>query len=286
MLDDIRFRLKEIRSSYQLEVRVPHYPRFVAAARLLGGIRIKTSSSGEYWHFAPSVEARVRELCISLWGTDGTLHKNSDLVTLHWKPDDLRWEKETWLVGRLIAVRPHRDSNVQLGWGVTLLKGGFGSRGGSIKNPALDPLDGTVLEILNVPRSIAEITRRDTPNITIIEPETPRQPVSQTALRTRRDELLEELAILNQVLKDKQGPPAEPLLCRCGSHECPPDGYTTAEIAELASVTRQTVIQWCKNGTLPAVKHRGKGNWIVLRPLPKYIRGIELPTAPHPRDSA
>ncbi|MFF8918435.1 helix-turn-helix domain-containing protein [Streptomyces sp. NPDC015032] len=280
MLSDIRFRLKEIRSNYQLEVRVPHYPRFVAAARLLGGILIKTSDSSEHWHFAPSVEARVRELCISTWGTDGTLHKNSDLVTLHWQPDDLRWDKEAWLAGRLIALRPYRDSSVQLGWGVTVVQGGFPGRGGSIKNPALDPHDDTIVEILHVPRGIAEITRRDTPNVTIVEPETPGQPVSHAALRARRDELLDELAILNQVLADKKGPAAEPLPCRCGSHECPPDGYTTAEIAEIAPVTRQTVIQWCKNGTLPAVKY-GK-NWIVLRPLPKYVRGIELPAAPQP----
>ncbi|MFB6984429.1 hypothetical protein [Streptomyces sp. NPDC056304] len=89
MLNNIRFRILELRFGYRLEVRVPHYPRFVVAARLLGGILAKTSARGEHGHFDSRVEPRVRDLCISTWGTDGTLHKNGDLVTLHWPIDDL-----------------------------------------------------------------------------------------------------------------------------------------------------------------------------------------------------
>ncbi|MFF8618296.1 helix-turn-helix domain-containing protein [Streptomyces sp. NPDC015350] len=275
MLNDIRFTRKELPSGYRLVVHVPPYPGFATPARLLGGVLNKNLQNVQRWHFDPRSEKRVRDLCISIWGTDGTLHKNNDLVALHWGFDDLPWEKEVWLVGRLIAFRPHRDSHVQLGWGVTLLQGGFFESGGSIKNPRLDPKKGTVLEIRDVPRGIAKSVQRTTEGITVVEPENPGPPLPREDLQARREELLEELSFLNQLLKDNQGPDAEPLRCRCGRHECPPVGYTPAEVAELASVTSQTVISWCRTGKIPAVRNGGR--WIVLHPLPQYVRGIPLP---------
>jgi hypothetical protein len=52
-----------------------------------------------------------------------------------------------------------------------------------------------------------------------------------------------------------------PIGCRCGSHTCPPVGYSVAQYAEMKGKKPQTVMAWCRNGKVPAVQHNGR--WYI-----------------------
>ncbi|GAA3086438.1 hypothetical protein GCM10020000_86390 [Streptomyces olivoverticillatus] len=184
----------------------------------------------------------------------------------------LRWvipdgyDQELWLAGRFIARRDARDYPVHLGFGVTLVKGGFPSSGGSMKYPRLEPYDDTVLEIRFVPRAAAEKVTASNPDVTVVGTE---EPLDAETLARYRDQALDDLRQINALLGEPTVEPSEPLPCRCGQHECPPEGLTVAEVAERASVTYGTVLQWCRTGAVKA--RRFNSRWIILNPLPDRI---------------
>lgn len=130
-------------------VKSPFNKAFVARARELNGKWVASSSE---WAFDGRDEARVREACIELYGNDGSTQ--ASLVTLRvtlgsWDGPDIT------LGGRSLVRRRGRDYRVNLGEGVVVLEGGFPSCGGSMKNPRVDPQDGTVLEVRDFPESLA-----------------------------------------------------------------------------------------------------------------------------------
>lgn len=252
--------------------RITPHPAFPVAARLLGGFKHMSTGDHETWTFDVGIEGRVRTLCIDIWGTDGSLATDLDTVTLRWIVPDAR-ERELWLAGRLVARREQRDDPVRLGNGVTVVQGGFWPAGGSKKNPRLDPYDGTVVEIRNVPRAAADTAAALDGDVTVIETD---EPLSKEKLSERRDQLLDDLRAINELLDEHVVPAAEPLRCRCGRHECPPEGYTVAEIAELVGVTATTVSVWCRTGAIAA--HRFGGRWIVPEPLPERVGRTRIPS--------
>ncbi|MFI0790893.1 helix-turn-helix domain-containing protein [Streptomyces lydicus] len=145
--------------------------------------------------------------------------------------------------------------------------------GGSKKNPRLNPYDGTVVEIRNVPRTAADRAAAVDDDVTVIETD---EPPSKEELSERRDQSLDDLRTINGLLDEHAVPSAEPLRCRCGRHECPPEGYTVTEIAELVGVTANTVSAWCRTEALAA--HRVGGRWIVPEPLPEYVGRTRIPS--------
>ncbi|MFF9786375.1 helix-turn-helix domain-containing protein [Streptomyces nigrescens] len=253
--------------------RITPHPAFPDAARLLGGFKHMATGDHETWTFDSGIESQVRALCIDIWGTDGSPATDLDTVTLRWTVPD-EWVQELWLAGRLIARREQRDDPVQLGHKVTVIQGGFWPAGGSKKNPRLDPYDGTVVEIRGIPRAAAAKAAAADNDVTIIETN---DPLSKEELRERRDQLLDDLRTINGLLDEHVVPPAEPLRCRCGLHECPPEGYTVTEVAELAGVTASTVNLWCRTGVIAA--YRVGGRWIVPKPLPERVGRTRIP--PH-----
>ena len=130
-------------------VKSPYNKNFVDAAGKLNGKWV--SGSGE-WAFDGRDEARVRESCIAIYGTDGTTQ--AALVTLRVTLGGIDGIEIT-LGGRSLVRRPGRDSRVKLGDGVVVLEGGFPSSGGSVKNPRVAPLPGTVLEVRDFPAALA-----------------------------------------------------------------------------------------------------------------------------------
>ncbi|MEU5242382.1 helix-turn-helix domain-containing protein [Streptomyces lydicus] len=263
--------------------RITPHPAFPKAARLLGGIKQMTTGVHEIWAFDAGIEDRVRTLCLDIWGTDGSLAYDLDTVTLRWTVPD-EWEQELWLAGRFVARRDQRDAPVRLGRKVTVLQGGFWPAGGSKKNPRINPYDGTVVEIRSVPRAAADRAAAVDDDVTVIETD---EPLGREELRERRDQLLDDLRTINGLLDEHVVPSAEPLRCRCGRHECPPEGYTVTEIAELVGVTANTVSAWCRTGALAA--HRVGGRWIVPEPLPERVGRTRIPsqrTARMPPDEA
>ncbi|MBE9500755.1 helix-turn-helix domain-containing protein [Streptomyces sp. GKU 257-1] len=287
----VRISRTVLKRSVRLNVRVTPDLDFPAAARALGGRRTRTSPHHHWWQFDARQEPRVRQVCARVFGTDGTWEKDRDLVAVRWRID---WSpfsdsRELWLAGRFIAGRYERDETVTLGWGVIVAEGGFHDAGGSRKNPRINPVDNTVLEIQDLPRAAVEAEQNrpvhswETKELTVIETGPPAPSTGE--LRRRREELLHELATLNTLLDQRATAPAAPRRCRCGRHECPPEGYTVTDVARLAHRSPNTITEWCRTGALPAV--RTGGQWTILPPLPDRVgrTTIARPTTPDTHDS-
>lgn len=174
-------------SSGRLVLKAPYLPAFPARARALGG-----RWDGAVWAFDSRDEARVRALCLELYGTDG---EETETVEVLVRPRLTRsWgDKAFYGLGRQLAYRATRDARVALGDGVTLLEGAFEARGGSAKHPCIGETEGVVLLVRDVPRALAEAA-------IAAEPETySLAPVSQAedprpALEARIARLRAELA--------------------------------------------------------------------------------------------
>lgn len=139
---------KEQNGKKVMVVNSPYHPIFVSRAQKLGG---KFKGAGQ-WIFDARDEDRVREALIDAYGTDGQVRPK--LVTLRMAPKTI-YARSVFL-DRAILSRISRDSRVKLGEGVVILQGGFYSSGGSAKYPQIGPaLEGTVIEVRDVPENIA-----------------------------------------------------------------------------------------------------------------------------------
>lgn len=110
-------------------------------------------------------------------------------------------EQEFWFAGRRIARRPARDSAVQLGEGVLVVEGEFPPAGGSVKYPALEDVDGIVLEIRDVPADHPDLQQD---GVTILGGTTGAGLDDETraALVAEREALMARLAEINALLGD------------------------------------------------------------------------------------
>lgn len=134
-----------------LSVKSPYHNDFVKRARELGGKWNHPVANA--WNFSPRHEALVRQLCLDVYGTDGTpvdtviVHVNLDKVSLY---DEL-------FVGPVQALKKWgRDSRPQLGVGCVVVQGGLHASGGSRNHPRITFDVGTVIEIPGVPAPFAE----------------------------------------------------------------------------------------------------------------------------------
>jgi hypothetical protein len=160
-------------------------------ARAIGG---RFDSATKAWHFDVRDEQRVRNLAREVYGTDGT---PGQTVTVRLDISAFRNEGSVFLLGREIATRPSRDAPVRLGRGVIVVAGGFDWRGGSVKNPRLDPDDGTVLEIRDVPAEHSDLQRDD---VQIID-----QSIDVGALLAERERLLARVAEIDATIASQEG---------------------------------------------------------------------------------
>ncbi|GAA2321802.1 hypothetical protein GCM10010149_88600 [Nonomuraea roseoviolacea subsp. roseoviolacea] len=130
-----------------LVVEVPYHPDFAPKAKDIGG----KWQGGDIYHFDPRDEERVRALLQETFGTDGAATELVDVRFNISKYVGFRRFDAIWLFGRQIVRRPGRDMRVQYGPGVVLVEGGFPGSGGSRANPDLDPKEGTVVEVRDIP---------------------------------------------------------------------------------------------------------------------------------------
>ncbi len=170
----------------------PYNPDWPALAKRIGG---RWNPEIKAWTFNPRDEDKVRELAIRLFGTDGETGMAAT-VTVQYDIYSAfnNYTDDCWLFGRKIAWRPKRDDTVRLGDGVIILKGGFKPSGGSMKYPEIAPLDGTILEIRDVPAGHADL---NDPCVMVVEQTTDRE-----ALIKERDKLLVRLAEIDELLKN------------------------------------------------------------------------------------
>jgi hypothetical protein len=155
----------------EVHVTSPYNVSFINQARSLNG---KWDRDQGEWVFDARDEGRVRKLCLWYYGTDGDTA--GPLTTLHVSLDGCGYETDLELGGRVLARRPGRDYRVQLGEGVVLIAGGFPARGGSAKNPCVDPRPGTVLEVRDFPLALARklAAARGKPAVKIVTPVDPK----------------------------------------------------------------------------------------------------------------
>ena len=131
-------------------VRTPFDAGFIKKARALAGMW-----RGEAWEFPASQEDRVRELCHTTFGTDGSPVATVTLrVTATANISVIR--DSFRIGGRTIAWATARYSGARLGRYIVHLSGRIDS-GGSRKYWTTEIAAGSVFEILKFPKPAAEI---------------------------------------------------------------------------------------------------------------------------------
>lgn len=213
----------------------PYHPDLPAQARKLGG---RFDRASKAWAFDARDEQRVRDLATKIYGTDGSTAV--ELVTVHLDLDKIPGDDQSlWVAGREIARRPGRDYSVKLGENVVILEGGFPGSGGSMKYPALEARDGTILEVRDLPRSAVEA--EDPDGITIVDV----RALEVDALLAERERLLARLAEIDAQLPEPEGTEA-----------------TTRQAAQVLGVSVRTVQRWAKEGKVDACKN-DRGHWVI-----------------------
>lgn len=178
-----------------LIVHTPYDPKFPDRAYYLGG---RFEDLGRSWTFDARDERRVRELVREIYGTDGSDADAEKLVSVRLDLDEVPGYGEIRLAGRRIAWRPARDERVRLADGVVVIKGGFSPAGGSRNNPSPSYLPGTVLEVRDVPLSVARKMTDEAPGAEIVNAIA----VERSALLAERDRLVARLAAIDVRLSE------------------------------------------------------------------------------------
>jgi len=183
------------REGSTVAVETPYHPTWPPSARSLGG---RWDPDRRVWRFDARDEERVRALIAELFG-----NPDEPRVTVRIKAEGLNtaYVGSFFAMGREILSRRGRDAEVQLGEGVVLLAGGYPASAGSRQNPAIGrPLEGTILEVRDVPLSLARRACQANAAYSIIDPAADRRVALETeaaSLRRRLAEVEAELAALS-----------------------------------------------------------------------------------------
>lgn len=179
----------------QLHVKSPYNSKFVGQAKALGG-----KWRDEAWVFDIRDEARVRELCRELYGSDGL---TADTITLRieWREEGSSDKGPIEVSGRPIARAFGRDSGAKLADGIVQLAGGFSS-GGSVKNWVTRVRGGTIVLVRDFSRARAEelIAGNSDTSLRIYSIEPEQQPIDRDALEAERSRLQARLAEIEVLL--------------------------------------------------------------------------------------
>ncbi len=147
--------MKEVKTIIDKEfikIESPYNRAFITKARQIQG-----KWNSPYWVFPLRNKEYVINALIDIYGDCGNL---SDVeiprvevtLDLNKYPYDCCIKIDTLV----IAERKSRDENVILSSDVIVMQGGFEESGGSAKYPNIKPLNGTVLRVNNVPKTVAE----------------------------------------------------------------------------------------------------------------------------------
>ena len=175
-------------------VKSDYSKEFIKRAKMLEGVW-KTP----YWVFPEENEEQVRSLLMDIYGEDGTPQETVDLLVDISQMDD---DDTLSLCGRILCARRGRDSQVKLGEGVILMKGGFTRCGGSAKYPRVSPEEGTVLKVKRCPMSVYERVKE----MPFVSLDCSKKDASNTAqtrerLMKEKEELLLRLASIDAELE-------------------------------------------------------------------------------------
>lgn len=141
--------------STKLQLTSPYSPALPTRCRALGG---KWNAETKKWYFDTRDADRVRAMVLETFGIDPLAAPDEapELVTVRLSLDAFNTSaRELWMFGREIAHQPDRDGRPSLGRDVIVVNGGF-LGGGSRANPAMNAKPGTILEVRDVPRPLAD----------------------------------------------------------------------------------------------------------------------------------
>lgn len=263
----------ETTANGRIALCTPYNPDLPAQAKALGG---RWDATSRAWTFDARDEERVRDLARTVFGTDGSAADQADLVTIRTTVDDARAPKhgaaQSYCLGRLIATRRGRDEDVSLGQGVVLISGGFAGAGGSTTYPQISPLDGTIVEIRDVPRAALEGFDGE---FAIVS-----ETFDADALFAERAKLEARLQEIGQQLAAHGVITADPEETPTVAHAVPADaagpgvitvridiefdgtqGASTSAFAAVAGRSARTVRRWAAAGRIPAT--RTSRGWII-----------------------
>lgn len=165
---------------------------WIANARNLGG-----KWNGKAWEFALENEENVKEKLREVYGTDG--ETETETVTVNVSLDHYACDRRRELVlfGRSLVYRMYRDSAPKIGMHTIVLTGGFESSGGSKNNPRIESIEGTILQVRNVPLVLAKKEKEDCPEGIEIVTEAI---VDKGTLQAEKAKLLARLAEIEALL--------------------------------------------------------------------------------------
>jgi len=175
-----------------ISVTADYNDEFVKVARTIGG---KWNSPS--WVFDIREENLVRSTCLKIYGTDGV---NTDFVDVQITLNDFDTEKCTPIIifGKTVARAFGRDSGAQIGTGIVIKSGKFGS-GGSAKNWLTIAEDGTSFIMRDVSRNLVEANMEKSIQAEIIS-ETETTGIDTDALKAEKEKLISRLADIESLL--------------------------------------------------------------------------------------
>lgn len=135
-----------------IKVESPYNPVFIRKARQIQGRWDKP-----YWIFPLKNKEYVINVLLDAYGDCGKLSDGEiPCIEVTLDMDKYPFNRYITIDTLIIAERPSRDKDVILSPNVLVIQGGFEKSGGSVKYPCIEPLDGTILQVENVPLVVAE----------------------------------------------------------------------------------------------------------------------------------
>lgn len=174
----------------KIKVQSSYSKDFVKKAHELNGKWEKPD-----WIFDETVEEALRASLMDIYGEDGT---PTEYVTVRFRACDFSVHSpEIAIDGLQIAKRFSRDSEVVMtNDNAFVVTGGFKSRGGSARNPRIEPLPGTVIQA-QIPKCLYE---KHSSDMELVEESGARK----ADLLAEKEKLLARLAEIEEELRKEK----------------------------------------------------------------------------------
>lgn len=178
-----------------IKVESPYNPVFIRKARQIQGRWDKP-----YWIFPLKNKEYVINVLLDAYGdcgklSDGDIPCVDVIIDMDKYPCGCYLKIDTLIV----AERPSRDADVILSPKALVMQGGFEKSGGSVKNPCIDALNGTIIKVENIPLVIAERVK-DLDGITIINRDENKDKNNREFLLEEREKLVKRIKEIDTLL--------------------------------------------------------------------------------------
>jgi len=188
--------MKITKTDTKIMVKSDYSTTFVAEAKKLSG---KWNADNKSWDFDIADEDRVKALLRKIYGEDGetaveTVRVEIVLDKINWSgmPDGV-----LEMFGRTLLQRRSRDAAVIQHDSVLVVSGSFDHSGGSAKYPRIAQSSDMVIEVKNVPLTLAEKAAADFPEAIRIISEAK---IDRVALEAEKAKLLLRIAEIEKLL--------------------------------------------------------------------------------------